>query len=367
MADMFTSWRISNLEFPNRIVRSATWEGLADDSGLATDALVSKTAELAQGGVGLIITGFAYVTDDGRAMVHQTGIYKDECIGPLSRMTEAVHQQGGKIAVQIVHGGGMCRREFINGRQAVGPSAMTHPGTNEEVAELFPEKIEEIIVAFGAAAGRARRAGFDAVQLHGAHGYLVNQFLSPDINLRQDDYRGDIEGRARFCYAVYDAARAAVGPDFPIMIKLNSEDGRPGGLTLDDSMVVARRLSDMGIDAIEVSGGARHSGDNIPSRPVKGAEDEGYFLANARAIKEAVSCPVIVVGGWRSPGIIEPALDDVDAVAMCRPLIREPGLLARWHSGDLEPAACISCGRCFDAIIPHGLSCYQELKKEGRV
>lgn len=361
MADIFTPWTMNRLTLPNRLVRSATWEGLAEEGGIPGHDLINATADLAQGGVGLIIMGFSYIMPQGQAMPRQTGIHRDANIGPMTRVSDAVHQAGGKAAMQIVHGGGQCRAK-ITGSQPVGPSKLVHPFTQEEVAELSQDQIAEIIEAFAMAAGRARAAEFDAVELHGAHGYLISQFLSPLTNQRQDEYGGSLANRARFCYQVFQAVRDMVGPRFPIFIKLNSEDAMPGGIPVQEAVEVAATLSEMGIDAIEVSGGVPVAGKKSPSRMVKAAEDEGYFLDAAAKIKTAVSCPVIAVGGLRSPAVIEKALDRVDAVAMCRPFINEPDLAARWKSGDRSPAKCISCNKCFEYTARHGLGC--GVKKE---
>ena len=177
--------------------------------------------------MGLIITGYAFVDPLGLGLPKQTGIHIDAMIGPWTRVTEAVHRSGGKIAMQIVHAGGQTKAEWVGG-QPLGPSALTHPAFGAEVAALSLEQIQDLVVAFGDAAARAKAAGCDAVELHGAHGYLISQFFSPNLNLRQDQYGGPIANRARFCLEVYDEVRRAVGPDFPVFIKLNSEDCFPG-------------------------------------------------------------------------------------------------------------------------------------------
>ncbi len=364
MADIFTPWQMNTLTIANRIVRSATWEGLAEPDGTPTQETALLTAGLAEGGVGLVITGFAYVSGHGKALPGQTGAHIDAMVGPLTRISDAVHKCGGLVALQIVHAGGQTRREVI-GRQPLGPSALVNQAFKEEVAELTRTQIEDIVEDFALAAARAKAAGFDAVQLHGAHGYLLAQFLSPLTNQRQDDYGGDAQGRARLAWQVFRAVRDMVGPEFPVFIKLNATDGLEGGLTLEDALVCARGLSQAGIDAIEVSGGVPYGGRKSPSRPVNKPEEEGYFLAEARAVKAAVQCPVISVGGWRSRARIEQALDQVDAVAMSRPLVRQPDLVAYWKQGGDDPAQCISCGGCFVTARQGGLACKQLLDEQG--
>ena len=366
MADIFTPWRINDLTIPNRLVRSATWEGMAGDDGVPSHDSINLTAELAEGGVGLVITGYAFVRPEGRGLFRQTGAHIDAMIGPLARMSDAVHQNGGLVALQIVHAGGQTMSSWI-GQNPVGPSAMVHPSFNAQVVEeLREEQIWEIVGAFAAAAARAQAAGFDAVQLHGAHGYLINQFLSPNTNLRGDQWGGPLANRARFALEVLKACRQAVGPRYPLFIKLNSHDAFAGGLELHDAVEVARMLDQAGIDAIEVSGGVPGGGKLSPSRVVKTPEDEGYFLEHALAIKAVVRCPVISVGGWRSRSRVEAALDRVDAVSMSRPFIRQPNLANLWKSGGPDQATCISCNGCFVVGRKQGIACAQELKAQGQ-
>ncbi|MCB2226440.1 MAG: NADH:flavin oxidoreductase [Desulfarculaceae bacterium] len=363
MADIFTPWQIKDLTIPNRLVRSATWEGLAGPDGEPTHELILATAALAEGGTGLIITGYAYVSPDGVGLMRQSGVHIDALVGPLTRVSDAVHKSGGLVAMQIVHAGGQTKSEWMNGLQPVGPSDYFNPAYEQQVKGMSRDRIEDIVDDFARAAARVKAAGFDAVELHGAHGYLINQFLSPITNQREDDYGGSLANRARFAYQVLDQVRRAVGPNYPVFIKLNTTDALEGGLTLEDALVVAKGLSDRGIDAIEVSGGTPASGKLSPSRVVKKAEQEGYFLDNAVAVKNVVSCPVICVGGWRSKARVEAALDQIDAVAMSRPFIRQPDLANRWKAGETQ-ATCISCNQCFEVGRKQGLGCGQELKKQ---
>lgn len=362
MADIFTPWKIKDLVVPNRLVRSATWEGMALEDGTPTVETVNFTADLAEGGVGLIITGYSFITPLGRGLPKQSGLHIDAMVGPQTRITDAVHKLGGLVTAQIVHAGGQTRADWIGG-QPEGPSALVHPAFKEQVRELSKTDIARIVEQFAEAALRARAAGFDAVELHGAHGYLISQFLSPNINLRGDEYGGSLDNRARFCLEVYQAVRRALGPRYPVFIKLNSEDGLEGGFTPAEAVEVAKMLDQAGIDAIEVSGGVPAAGKLGSARPVAKLEDEGYFFNNASAIKAAVKCPVIVVGGWRNKQRVEAALDKVDAISMARPFIRQPHLANLWKSGQSDQATCISCGQCFGVGMKGGVGCGQELKK----
>ena len=217
---------------------------------------------------------------------------------------------------------------------------------------------------FAAAAVRLQRAGFDGVQLHGAHGYLLAQFLSPLRNRRSDEYGGRLDNRTRFCREVYRAVRDAVGPDFPVMIKLNANDFLEGSTTEEDSSFLASALTTDGVDCIEVSGGTPGSGELGAARPkIEGPEDEAYFLDQARTMRAAApSVPLMLVGGLRSPEIMESILEAgvVDYFSMSRPLIREPNLPNRWRRGDLRRAECVSCLGCFGpARKGEGIRCVQ--------
>jgi 2,4-dienoyl-CoA reductase-like NADH-dependent reductase (Old Yellow Enzyme family) len=359
MTTLFEPVTINSMTIANRTMRSATWEGMCDPDGRPTRQLIDCYRELAQGGVGLIISGYAFVLPHGRQAPAKLGLHDDRFEPEYRALFEAVHDAGGKIAVQLVHAGGQTTTEAI-GRQPLAPSAVKLEQFPEEPAELTVEQIGEIVAAFGQAARRARDWGADAVQLHGAHGYLINQFLSPLANRRTDNYGGGIENRARFALECYHAAREAVGADFPVMIKLNSADNLEGGLDLRDAIRTAGALVAEGLDHIEVSGGTAASGGETPVRTKIDAPDkEAYHLDNARAIRDAVDCAVGLVGGMRSPDVCERAVGEGFAtVSFARPLIREPDLVGRWQQGDLRPATCISCNGCFGpATKGEGIYC----------
>ena len=217
------------------------------------------------------------------------GIHTDDFASAFTTMTGTVHQANGKIAIQLVHAGGQTDSGNA-GRKPLAPSAIQVDQFPEMPEELTREEIKNIINAFGEGARRAKEWGFDGVQLHGAHGYLVNQFLSPLTNKRTDEYGGSIENRSRFAIEVYTAVRKAVGNDYPVLIKLNGSDHLNGGLSIEDATYVAKQLSDMGLDAIEVSGGTPASGDESPARmKINKPEKEAYHLALAKQVKNVVS------------------------------------------------------------------------------
>jgi len=356
MATLFEETTINGMTLKNRLVRSATWEGMAQPDGRPTAKMADFYGRLAAGGVGLIISGFAFVQPDGKALPGQMGIHTDDFAGEYKAITDAVHAAGGKIAVQLVHAGGQTMQETI-GRQPLAPSAVKVAQFQETPAELSREQIAQIAAAFGEGARRAKAWGFDGVQFHGAHGYLINQFLSPLTNRRLDEYGGSIEKRIRFLMEVYRAVRRQVGPDFPVMIKLNAADNLKGGLAAREADYAARRLSEAGIDAVEVSSGTPASGKKNPARQkIINPDKEAYNLELAGMVKGAVACPVMVVGGYRSYEVADKTVAEacMDFVSMSRPLIHEPGLPARWETGDHRPAGCISCNGCFGPGLQEG-------------
>ncbi len=358
------------MHLANRLVRSATWEGMCTLDGQTTQKLNSFYYDLAKGGVGLIISGYAFVRSDGKQLPGQLGIDRDEVVSGIQALSDSVHRGGGKLCIQLVHCGGEASSKAA-GRQPLAPSAVKVDQFPEIPAELSIEEISELIASFAASARRVKDAGCDAVQLHAAHGYLINQFLSPLTNHRKDLYGGDVESRCRFLMEVYRGVRSVVGDDFPVMVKLNGADNIDGGLTLDDALVAARLLDDEGIDAIEVSGGTPASGAETPVRQgIDSREKEAYNLPLAYRIKSAVSCPIMLVGGLRSFELVEGIIrrEEADYVAFSRPLIREPNLPRRWEEGNEVHARCISCNGCFKpGLKGEGIYCVvDKIERENR-
>jgi 2,4-dienoyl-CoA reductase-like NADH-dependent reductase (Old Yellow Enzyme family) len=366
MATLFEQTTINGMPLRNRLVRSATWEGMCETDGRPTERLINCYSDLAKGGVGLIISGYTFVSPEVKQLPGKMGIHIDDFAPEMKALTKAVHDEGGKICIQLVHAGGQTDTSNA-GRQPLAPSAVEVEQFPEMPVELTKRDICDIVTAFREGARRARAWGFDAVQLHGAHGYLINQFLSPLTNRRTDEYGGSIENRSRFLFEVYRKVRDTVGADYPVMIKLNAADNLEGGLEIDDAVYAAKRLSEAGINAIEVSAGTSASGESSPARQkINKPEREAYNLEPALRIKEAVSCPVMVVGGFRSYEVVEKTLRDggMDYIAMARPLIREPDLTNRWLQGDHTPARCISCNSCFKPGLEEGgIYCVIEKKE----
>ncbi len=366
MSKLFEFSTINGMQLANRFVRSATWEGMAGDDGSVTPALMACMDKLAEGQVGLILSSHTYISPEGQAGPKQLGIYKDDLIDGLKQMTDAVHRHGGKIVVQLAHSGCMANPK-ITGLTAVGPSSVE--GISPSVCkEMSADDIENLIEAFGRAAKRAKEAGFDGVQLHAAHGYLLSQFLSPSFNKRTDAYGGSVEHRYQVVRKVLKKIRSIVGESFPLLIKLNSQDFLEGGLTLEDSLLIGSMLAKDGIDAIELSGGTLRSGKNSPSRMgISRKDKEAYFSEAARAFKKTIEVPLILVGGVRSFSVAESIIDQgwADYISMSRPFIREPGLIKRWKSGDRRKAFCLSDNLCFGpAMAGEGIYCVVDRKEK---
>jgi len=346
---LFDKVQIGNITLDNRFVRSATWEGMCDAEGKVTQQLVAYYHGLAMGGAGLIITGYSYVRADGKQLPGKMGICDDSHLPGLTFLTEAVHQEGGVIFCQLVHAGGQTSGKVI-GTQPLAPSATGFASYQDTPREMSAKDIREVVAAFGEAAARARQAGFDGVQLHGAHGYLINQFLSPLCNQREDIYGGDLANRMLFLEEVFTTVRSAVGYDYPVTIKLTATDHLDGGLQPQDGVAIAQRLGQLGIDAIEVSSGTAVSGAMSPVRQhIDAPEKEAYNAELSRMIKQVVEVPVMVVGGLRSPAVMQKLLWEgaADLFSLSRPLIREPGLPELWRTNDGHTASCISCNGCF--------------------
>jgi len=393
MSLLFEPTPISGMTLRNRIVKAATMENMATPEGLPTDDTLAFYEGLAEGGTGLIITGYAYVNKVGQSAPLQSGAHTDDIIPEWRRITDVVHHLGAKIAMQIVHGGRQTQAKALGGRQPVAPSAIPNLLYFVRPRPMTEEEIWATIHDFGDAAARAKGAGFDAVQIQAAHGYLISAFLSPLTNRRRDEWGGDRQRRFRFLAEVYRAVRQAVGSDFPVLCKLNLDDGVWVGLTPHGGLAAARQIAEMGVDALEISEGVfetalRMSRGGAPTdivgrnrsllarlyleigfgvqKPLTRFK-EAYFLPHAEKLKPTLSVPLILVGGIRRPEVAERILGagSADLIAMARPFVREPDLPNRWLAGNRAAASCTSCNRCL-AEIEQGnrLHCYLDLLEE---
>ena len=355
---LFTPGAIGLLELPNRLVRSATAERMADESGVPQPGLVTLYQDLAAGGIGLIITGHMYVNPGGKCHSEMTGVDRDEIIPGLSNLAQTVHQSGGKIAVQINHGGGKCDPEILE--DALSPSTAGADSIfSRNTRELEEGQILEIIKNFTQAAWRVKEAGFDAVQIHAAHGYLVSQFLSPITNQREDQWGGSLQNRSRFLRKISLAVREKVGEEFPVFIKFGIADGCENGFLLEEGLELISNFESWGLDGVEISSG--FSGELFSSiqEGIKSPEQEGYFLPFVRKAREKTGLPILAVGGFRSRMVMEKTLltGASDFISLCRPLIREPLLPSQLLSGTASRSDCISATLCWAEIPGEGISC----------
>ncbi|MBM3792382.1 MAG: NADH:flavin oxidoreductase [Acidobacteria bacterium] len=334
---LFSEGRIGSLSLKNRLVRSATAENAWRDNEISEEG-IELYRNLAEGGVGLIITGYMAVMHAGRSSDLQTRIDDDRFIEKLRRIPAAVHGAvtGCKVVAQIAHTGMQAQVT-----EPVGPTETPWPGARARPRALTTQEAREIVASFAQAARRAREAGFDGVQLHGAHRYLLSSFLSPHTNTRTDRYGGSSERRAAVVREIVAQARQFVGPDFPILMKMDCDDGAAGGIDILSFPPLASEIEKAGIQAIEVSG-------NNPIREnISGSAEQSYFLKYAQ--KLTLKIPVIVTGGNRSVERLEQiaTAGEPQFFGFARPLIREPALPSRWREGRGSPeAACISCNRC---------------------
>lgn len=352
---LFTPINISSLTVPNRFVRSATHDFMAGDDGSVTERNVSLFAALAQGGTGLIITGHAFVNPAGKASPRQIGVHEDSMVEGLSRIVAAVHRHPSRIFLQISHAGRQTKPKYC-GCTPLAPSAVYEPVLKVMPRAMTKDDIDATITDFARAGRRAQQAGFDGVQIHVAHGYLLSSFISPHTNRRDDDYGGSLLNRSRIVRQIVEGLKKATGIGFPVIAKLNSSDFLPGGLEVDESIEVARLLESSGLDGVEVSGGTSESGKGSLWPGLRSEDEEGYFVEAAARFKAALRIPIFGLGGLRTLAVMERAVEQgkVDLVSLSRPLVREPDLVRRFQTGSAARSECISCNKCLN---PRGVSC----------
>jgi 2,4-dienoyl-CoA reductase-like NADH-dependent reductase (Old Yellow Enzyme family) len=353
---------------------------MANDNGEVTGELKKRYRRIAKGGAGLIIPGYLFIMENGRSMPHQTGIHQDNMIDGLKALASEIHDNGSKVAFQIAHCGRQTSKKYIKQNPIApskGPRDTTYMVKPKEMTE---EDIRIVIKAFGAAASRAQAAGADAVQIHAAHGYLVNQFLSPFFNKRRDSWGGTDENRFRFLKEVILEIKNNISDNMSLLIKLNTQDYTPEtGITLELAKKYARWLADLPIDGLETSCGTLSfsmfnmvRGD-VPTdeillnfswwRKILGQMmlkklegqfelEEGYNLAAAKLIKPVLKDkPLLLVGGMRRKEHMETIVGNgfADFISMCRPFIKEPNIVNKFKEGKADSVSCVSCNKCFAA------------------
>ena len=351
---LLTPARIGSLEIPNRIVMPPMTTRTADEEGYVTDDTVAYYLARAQGGVGLITVEMASPEKAGRHRRREIGIYDDRFLPGLTRLVDEIHRAGAKASIQLGHGGGHTRRD-ICGETPIAPSAIPHPVYEITLETIVPEemtqaRIEATIATHAAAAVRARAAGFDCVEIHAAHGYLISQFHAPFENRRSDAYGGNLENRSRFGLEVLRAVKAAV-PGMPVIYRLSVEDFFPGGLPFSEGRQIAVWAAQAGADALHVTAGHYRS---LPSAQVvlpPMSFPDATFLDFAAGVKKLVRVPVIAVGRLGDPAIASEAVaaGKADFIALGRALIAEPQWVEKLRRA--EPIRrCLACNTCINEM-----------------
>jgi len=380
--------RIGGVTLRNRFIKTATFEGMTP-AGRVTDRLIEHHAAMARHQVALTTVAYAAVHRDGRTFEDQLLLDHENAAG-LARLAAAVHAEGGKVSAQLGHCGGFSRNQGLTGGKPMGPSAAWNTyglllGV-PRVRAMTAVDFDEIPRQYAAAAALVRDAGFDAVEIHCGHGYLLSQFLSPAINRRRDEWGGDVAGRLRLPLAVVDAVRAVVGPGFPILAKLNTRDDVPGGLEMFETIPIARALVAAGVDALVPSGGLVNKSPwylmrgGVPLKAMIRAEHkwaqrwalrlfgpmvmkryayrQNFFLDDAKRLLEAVDVPVALLGGVDSAAAVGQAMEaGFEFVAMGRALLADPDFISRLASGEAVVSRCTHCNACVAEMDRGGVRC----------
>jgi len=342
---------IGNLVLKNRLWRSATWLGLATEEGHLSPEIIERYRELAEGGVGTIITGLSAVMEEEQPYPKMLNIYSDDFIPEYKKFTDMIHSYGANIIMQMAYGGSTTSIP-ASGRTIWGPSAVMNPSSGVIPVEMTIENIDTFVQAMGNAAKRAKESGFDGVQIHAAHGYLLTQFLSPYFNTRTDKYGGCIENRARIIFDILASMKKNAGTDFPIFIKMHSDDEwGDKGLSEEESLWVAKELEKKGISGIEFSGGNidPESGNSPVRSKLFADEKQSYFKEQTSRIASELNIPVILVGGHRKTKIMEEILNssNISYLSLSRPLHSEPDLPNKWRENPEHKTRCVSCNNCW--------------------
>ncbi len=385
---VFSSGNIAGLELRNRIIRSGCFEGLCQD-GQVTDGLIEHHRRVAEGGIGMTTVAYCSVTFDGRAFGHEMWM-REEILPDLKQLTDAVHQEGAKASIQIGHCGFFASRSEIK-RKPLGASRKFCLFRLSICEEMSEDQIEEKVNDFARTAKQAKESGFDAVEIHSGHGYLMSQFLSPWTNRRKDRYGGSIENRLRFPAAIIRRVRESVGPDFPVLVKMNQRDGFKGGIELDEAIQIAQRFEAEGASAIVPSCGFTSRTPlymmrgNVPTMDMAANQtnpilklglimfgrfmvqtypfEPMYLIEGARKLRDAISIPVIYVGGVLSLDNMNEAMDEgFEFFEIGRATVRDPDFVKRLEAGEVTESDCDHCNRCIAAMDAGGVHCVCEEK-----
>ena len=331
MKNIFDRVELHHLTTRNRLVRSATWEGIASPDGGITEVAYEIYEEIAKGGVGAIITGFTSVADHDFYFDGMMRLSRDELIPQYKKLVDVIHRENCPVIAQLALGA--YYREFPDGTFV-----------QAEPDDMSLSEIKEVIGEFVQAALRAEKAGYDGVQIHAAHFFFLSRFISPRVNHRQDAYGGSTEGRMRILLNIMQGIREAA-PGLHITVKINCNDFTYGGLEEEESLAVCKRLAAEGIDSIEVSG----NGTSVSG--IRPHVNEGYFAKFAAKLASGVSTPVMVVGGLRSRETMEDLLNstNIALLSLSRPLLREPDFPNLLKNGETAESKCVSCNACYSS------------------
>jgi 2,4-dienoyl-CoA reductase-like NADH-dependent reductase (Old Yellow Enzyme family) len=379
----FTPFTLGPLRLRNRIVKAATFEGMCP-GGAPSEALLAHHRAVAAGGAAMTTVAYCSVSPEGRSYATQMRM-RPEIVPALRRLTDAVHGEGAAASLQLGHCGYFADRRVIGGRP-LGASRKLNLYGLALARPMTEEDLHRVIGDFARAARLAREAGFDAVELHFGHGYLVSQFLSPFTNRRRDRWGGPLENRVRLAVEVLRAVRAEVGGEWPVLLKVNLRDGFPGGLEVDEAVEVGRGLEAEGASALVLSGGFVSRtplymlrGD-VPLRQMMAVQDrwwaraglflfgrllveaypyeEAFFLPEARRMREAVRLPLVLLGGIKSAATLERAMQDgFEFAGMARALLHDPALPRKLERGEIAASGCVPCNECIAEMDRGGVRC----------
>ncbi len=382
---LFTPFKLGAIRLRNRVIRAAAFEGMCPGNS-PSDELLNFHRELAAGGVGMTTVAYAAVDRSGLSFPHQL-LLRKEVVPELKRLTDSVHREGAACSIQIGHCGNMAKASLAGSRPMAPTSRINLYGPTFPRA-MNRNDIQNVVRSFGNAVHLARESGFDAVEVHAGHGYLISQFLSPYTNRRKDEFGGSLDNRARFMRLVTEEVKKAAGNDITVLVKMNMRDGFPGGMEIDESLEVARMLERAGADALVLSGGfvsktpmyilhgvmpvriLAHYMENrllkifvrlfgnqlIKAEPFK----EAYFLEDALKFREQLKLPLVYVGGLISQEKINEVLDKgFEMVAMARALIKDPAFVNKLLHQELSRSACDTCNYCIAVMYTHEVSCIQ--------
>jgi len=343
---LFSPGKIGRMTVKNRLFMAPMVRNYATDDGLATPRYLAHIARIARGGVGGMILEASYISQDGKGFSNELGIHTDAVIPGLRELVKAAHEHGAVIGPQLYHGGRQTS-SAVTGKPIVAPSAIPDPTINEVPQALSVEEIRTLVTAYGLGAARAKEAGCDFVEIHGAHGYLITQFLSRFSNVREDQYGGSWDNRMRFLVEVVETVRQTVGPEFPVMVRLSGEEQVPLGLTIEETMHICKRLESLRVDAVHISAGNYASYERgYMIQPM--AIPDGPLVPLAERVKSEVRIPVITVGKIRTPELAEEVVHSgkADFVALGRLLLADPDWPVKAQEDRSEQIdTCIACNQ----------------------